>query len=173
MNSKWLLIVGVLNLVFIVCNMPTTVIVVTERVLAIAVCFVWLRGVVQACIFNTLHLVSPMRIVHPAIVVRQSVGMMLYGAVMWSIWYDESVVQMLIYASYRPVASIVITAVLVSALRNMFGLAFFYQDYRTEVLRVVVVLEMYVCVVMAYPYGIQGLRFAMDTCVGKLKLFHG
>lgn len=174
MNRGWrsLLIIGVILLANNVS--AKTSIEIGERVLTAVVCFTWLHSVVQACVFNVLHLVAPGRIIHPGRVVKESVGLVLYGFVMWMTWPDDSVVQALIYASYRPVASIVITDVFVKTMRNTFGLAAWYGDYRMEVLRVVVVLEMYVCVVMTYPYAHQGFMFAMDMCVEKYKkFFHG
>ena len=163
MNTKWLvLIAGVMEIML--SNVSTKAIIAIGEAV---VCFTWLYSVVLACVFNVLHLVAPTRIIHPGRVAKESVSLVLHGVVMWIMWPDDSVVQGLIYASYRPVASIVITGVFVSTLRNIFELSAWYGDYRTEVLRVVVVLEMYVCVVMMYPYGIQGLWFAMDTCFGK------
>jgi hypothetical protein len=172
MKAQWLFRAGV-ALVMLTDVPQITVLETAASVLTIVTCLVWLHSVARTCVINVLHLVAPGRVVHPKRVLDESIGLVLYGIAMWSLWERDSIMHTLICASHRPWASIMITGILMSAMRNVFGLSAWYGDYRTEVLRIVVMLEMYVCVVMSYPYGIYALRLAMDTCHEKLKFFHG
>lgn len=173
MNAQWLFRACVA--IVMLADLPQiTVLETAAGVITIVTCLVWLHSVARTCVVNVLHMVAPARVVHPRRVWDETIGLVWYGIVMWPLWDHNSIMNTLIRASCRPWASIVITGILMSAMRNVFGLSVWYVDYRTEVLRIVVVLEMYVCVVMSYPYGIYALRLAMDTCHENiLKFFHG
>lgn len=163
MNARSLFILGVLNAGFILSSAPfARARQIAERLLEIVTCIIWLRGVSLSLVVNVLHIVAPMRLVPPALALRQLLGMVMFGLVMTLAWPADSLVGTVVLESCRPVGSIVITAALGNMLRNTFGLAHFYQDYKTEIMRVVVMLELYVCVVMAYPYAQAGLHFGMD-----------